>query len=155
MPSVANDILKMMGVKERVGKHFLGKHTTGIKTHHGFHMTPEIVAHIKKHGLPRFATGGRSVEALDRESDEVPIEKRLRDITDKIHLNGSGGKDAYGTGAGGRLAVDFPLSKSVTLHPYLEGSAYKPNNQNTSSQISGAGLSLTKRFDRGGTIRGK
>ena len=155
MPSVANDILKRMGVKERVGMHFLGKHTTGIKTHHGFHMTPEIVAHIKKHGLPRFATGGRSVEALDRESDEVPIEKRVRDALDKIHLNASGGKDAYGTGAGGRLAVDFPLSKSVTLSPYLEGSAYKPNNQNTSSQISGAGISLTNRFDRGGTTRGK
>ena len=153
MPSVANDILKRMGVKERVGKHFLGKHTTGIKTHHGFHMTPEIVAHIKKHGLPRFATGGRSVEALDRESDEVPIEKRVRDALDKIHLNASGGKDAYGTGAGGRLAVDFPLSKNLTLSPYLEGSAYKPNNQNTSSQISGAGLSLTKRFAEGGKAK--
>lgn len=112
MPSVTNDILKRMGVKERVGKFDLG---TGAH-HHGFHMTPEIVAHIKKHGLPRFASGGRSVEALDRESDEVPIEKRLRDITDKIHLNASGGKDAYGTGAG---------------------------------------ISLTKRFDRGGTTRGK
>ena len=361
MPSVANDILKRMGVKERVGKHFLGQHTTGIKTHHGFHMTPEIVAHIKKHGLPRFASGGdisklkaymlkkqgthgaqrveraadevpnlenmyelqalkrafgddkqsavavinpadferyssplsssgapqseidatvkylrsagkfsdvpyldihkngigepiipgseeqlkswrdprivhhngrhrsqaltangeksslvrvspvwdlkkhlkgktheeyldalhkemaktdhmvrpetytledgrdqhrpaialpkmfakggRSVEALDRESDEVPIEKRVRDALDKIHLNASGGKDAYGTGAGGRLAVDFPLSKSLTLSPYLEGSAYKPNNQNTSSQISGAGLSLTKRFAEGGKAK--
>jgi hypothetical protein len=361
MPSVANDILKRMGVKERVGQHFLGQHTTGIKTHHGFHMTPEIVAHIKKHGLPRFASGGdisklkaymlkkqgthgaqrveraadevpnlenmyelqalkrafgddkqsavavinpadferyssplsssgapqseidatvkylrsagkfsdvpyldihkngigepiipgseeklkswrdprivhhngrhrsqaltangeksslvrvspvwdlkkhlkgktheeyldalhkemaktdhmvrpetytledgrdqhrpaialpkmfakggRSVEALDRESDEVPIEKRVRDALDKIHLNASGGKDAYGTGAGGRLAVDFPLSKSVTLSPYLEGSAYKPNNQNTSSQISGAGLSLTKRFAEGGKAK--
>ena len=377
MPSVANDILKRMGVKERVGMHFLGKHTTGIKTHHGFHMTPEIVAHIKKHGLPRFASGGdisklkaymlkkqgthgarrveraadevpnlesmyspealewalgkynpqtalgvikpsdfekyatplpsssrntsgratptadmskyntdtdeyvkylqsirgfsevpmlqfdksevglpimpsikghegrhrnralanrgeqsslvvmaphtnlrsklpnkgfadtheqflkslhkemaktdnmvtpqtytipkdndksifeqerriirpnirlpemfasggRSVEALDRESDEVPIEKRVRDALDKIHLNASGGKDAYGTGAGGRLAVDFPLSKSVTLSPYLEGSAYKPKDQNTSSQISGAGLSLTKRFAEGGKAK--
>ena len=361
MPSVTNDILKKMGVKERVGKHFLGRPTTGINTHHGFHMTPEIVAHIKKHGLPRFAsggdisklkaymlkkqgthgaqrveraadevpnlenmydlralrsafdnktgavavinpadfekyssplsssnippseidatvkylrsvgkfsdvpnlnfhkhdldepiipgyeeiikrrrtprivghngrhrsqaltsngeqsslvttspawdlhkhlkskthpeyldalhkemaktdhmvrpetyeidgadqhrpaialpkmfaTGGRSVEALDRESDEVPIEKRVRDALDKIHLNASGGKDTYGTGAGGRLAVDFPISKSLTLSPYLEGSAYKPNNQPTSSSISGAGLSLTKRFDRGGTTRGK
>ena len=149
MPSVTNDILKRMGVKERVGKFNLG---TGAD-HHGFHMTPEIVAHIKKHGLPRFATGGRSVEALDRESDEVPIEKRVRDALDKIHLNASGGKDAYGTGAGGRLAVDFPLSKSVTLSPYLEGSAYKPNNQNTSSQISGAGLSLTKRFAEGGKAK--
>ena len=104
--------------------------------------------------LPKmFATGGRSVEALDRESDEVPIEKRVRDALDKIHLNASGGKDAYGTGAGGRLAVDFPLSKSLTLSPYLEGSAYKPNNQNTSSQISGAGLSLTKRFAEGGKAK--
>ena len=113
---------------------------------------PEL---FKSGGMAHMATGGRSVEALDRESDEVPIEKRVRDALDKIHLNASGGKDAYGTGAGGRLAVDFPLSKSVTLSPYLEGSAYKPNNQNTSSQISGAGLSLTKRFDRGGTTRGK
>lgn len=54
MPSVTNDILKRMGVKERVSKFNLG---TGAD-HHGFHMTPEIVAYIKKHGLPRFASGG-------------------------------------------------------------------------------------------------
>jgi hypothetical protein len=103
--------------------------------------------------LPKmFATGGRSVEALYRESDEVPIEKRVRDALDKIHLNASGGKDTYGTGAGGRLEVDFPISKSLTLSPYLEGSAYKPKDQPTSSSISGAGLSLTKRFAEGGPV---
>jgi hypothetical protein len=110
---------------------------------------PEL---FKSGGMAHMATGGKSVEALDRESDEVPIEKRVRDALDKIHLNASGGKDTYGTGAGGRLEVDFPISKSLTLSPYLEGSAYKPKDQPTSSSISGAGLSLTKRFAEGGPV---
>jgi hypothetical protein len=54
MPSVSNDILKKMGVAERVGEFDVG---TGVP-HQGFNITPEMLDYIVSNGLPRFKSGG-------------------------------------------------------------------------------------------------
>ena len=54
MPSVSNDILKNMGVAERVGEFDVG---TGVP-HQGFNITPEMLDYIVSNGLPRFKSGG-------------------------------------------------------------------------------------------------
>lgn len=54
VPSVSNDILKKMGVAERVGEFDVG---TGVP-HQGFNITPEMLDYIVSNGLPRFKSGG-------------------------------------------------------------------------------------------------
>jgi hypothetical protein len=56
MPSVSNDILKKMGVAERVGEFDVG---TGVP-HQGFNITPEMLEYIKQNGMPRFQDGGQA-----------------------------------------------------------------------------------------------
>ena len=56
MPSVSNDILKKMGVAERVGEFDVG---TGVP-HQGFNITPEMLDYIKQNGMPRFQDGGQA-----------------------------------------------------------------------------------------------
>ena len=99
-----------------------------------------------------FAKGGRAsiVDALDKASYEETLDRKMERYLNRVRLSGSGGKDAYGTNVGGSLGLDIPLSKDVTISPYLEGYTYKPTNQPIGGQVTGAGANLTMRFKDGG-----
>ena len=110
---------------------------------------------VKTSAPVKMAKGGRAsiIDALDKVSDEESIDHQIERYLNRVRLSGSGGKDAYGTNVGGSLGLDIPLSKDVTISPYLEGYTYKPTNQPIGGQVTGAGANLTMRFKDGGVSR--
>jgi hypothetical protein len=69
-----------------------------------------------------------------------------------VMLSGSGNKNEYGAGLGGKMSGIKQLGKDLELQAYLEGQAFKPKEGKTQKSLTGGGLKLTKRFKKGGSV---
>lgn len=103
-------------------------------------------------GVIHMDKGGTSEEQEAKrygipETPEQELQRYLR----MFRINASGGKDKYGADIGGRLGINIPLSQNVSIEPYFQGSAYKPNSGKVEhGGIAGANLNI--RFNNGGTV---
>jgi hypothetical protein len=98
------------------------------------------VVHMDKGGTPENIFGVA----------ETPEQEFLRYVR-MLRVNASGGKDPYGADIGGRLGINIPLSQNVSIEPYFQGSAYKPNSGKVErGGIAGANLNI--RFNNGGAV---
>ena len=94
--------------------------------------------------------------------DEVTTFKEGGDVTEykpmesdyNIKVVGGGEGDKQGVGGGGRLSVSktFGKDKDWDVEAYVEGNAYKPQKGGVSGNVTGGGLSFTKRFAKGGKV---
>jgi len=98
------------------------------------------VVHMDKGGTPENIFGVA----------ETPEQEFLRYVR-MLRVNASGGKDPYGADVGGRFGINIPLSQNVSIEPYFQGSAYKPNSGKVEhGGIAGANLNI--RFNNGGAV---
>ena len=79
---------------------------------------------------------------------------KLQDLLQRTRIQGSGGKDQYGTGAGGRVTHTVPLGNGMFVSPYIEGNLYKPVGQPAMGGVTGAGLNIGKTWKNGGSVSG-
>ena len=94
------------------------------------------VVHMDKGGAP--------------ESLETP-EQELQRFLRMLRVNASGGKDQYGSSVGGRLGLNIPVSENVSIEPYVQGFAFKPNSGKLmNGGVGGANLNI--RFNNGGKV---
>ena len=70
-------------------------------------------------------------------------------------LVGSGSGDQYGTSAGGRFSVNYPLDDSTNIGAYVEGYGVTPKGRSAFGDITGGGINLTKTFKNGGKTKSK
>jgi hypothetical protein len=70
-------------------------------------------------------------------------------------LHGEGNTNEYGKGAMGRLTATKSVGKDLDVSVYGEGYAFKPKEGKTQKDISKVGLSVTKRFSKGGVAKKK
>ena len=63
-----------------------------------------------------------------------------------VRLMGEGGSDKYYSGGGGRLNLKIPVSKSVTVTPYVEGYAGKEKGGSLKGKVTGGGIRIKKTF---------
>ena len=98
------------------------------------------VVHMDKGGTPENIFGVA----------ETPEQEFLRYVR-MLRVNASGGKDPYGADVGGRFGINIPLSQNVSIEPYFQGSANKPNSGKVErGGIAGANLNI--RFNNGGAV---
>ena len=71
-----------------------------------------------------------------------------------VRVMGGGSSDKYGKGLGGRISATKKLAKDLELEGYLEGFAAKPKSGPSMAELTGGGVKLTKRFAKGGWIKG-
>jgi len=69
-----------------------------------------------------------------------------------LQIMGGGGKDKYGSGAGGRFLTRKQLGKNLDLEAYLDAVASKSKSAGTKGEITGGGIRLTKQFKKGGKV---
>jgi hypothetical protein len=72
-----------------------------------------------------------------------------------FQLRGEGNTNEYGKGAMGRLTATKSIGKDLDVSVYGEGYAFKPKEGKTKKDISKVGLSITKRFSKGGVVKKK
>ena len=58
----------------------------------------------------------------------------------------------YAKGLGGRLSLSKEIAKNLELEGYLDGSAVKPKGGPSKAEITGGGIKVTKRFNKGGKV---
>ena len=91
------------------------------------------VAHLDKGGAP--------------ETPEQELQRFLR----MLRINASGGKDQYGSSVGGRFGLNIPVSENVSIEPYVQGFAFKPDSGKLiNGGVGGANLNI--RFNNGGKV---
>jgi len=91
------------------------------------------VAHLDKGGAP--------------ETPEQELQRFLR----MLRVNASGGKDQYGSSIGGRLGLNIPVSENVSIEPYVQEFAFKPDSGKLmNGGVGGANLNI--RFNNGGKV---
>jgi hypothetical protein len=82
---------------------------------------------------------------------------KLKPLNDNSGLNfrvsGGGSSNKYGTGGGGRVSVSKNIGKNTTVEAYADVGAFKPKGQGVKKDTSGYGLSITKRFNKGGVAK--
>jgi hypothetical protein len=76
-----------------------------------------------------------------------------KDKDTKFSVTAQGGKSKYGAGGGGRVTMKKDLAKDLELQAYLDGYVFDPKNMVAQKKITGGGLSLTKRFKKGGVAK--
>jgi hypothetical protein len=91
------------------------------------------VAHLDKGGAP--------------ETPEQELQRFLR----MLRINATGGKDQYGSSVGGRLGLNIPVSENVSIEPYVQGFAFKPDSGKLMNSGAG-GANLNIRFNNGGKV---
>jgi hypothetical protein len=81
------------------------------------------------------------------ETPEQEFQRYLR----MLRINASGGKDPYGINVGGRLGINIPVRENVSLEPYVQGFAFKPDGGKLiNGGVGGANLNI--RFNNGGIV---
>ena len=107
---------------------------------------------MKRGGVVHMDKGGTPEEQEARrygipETPEQEVQRYLR----MFRINASGGRDQYGTDISGKFGINIPVSKNVTIEPYFQGYAYKPNSGKVEHGGTG-GAYLNIRFNNGGTV---
>jgi hypothetical protein len=70
-------------------------------------------------------------------------------------LQGEGNTNEYGKGAIGRLTATKSVGKDLDVSVYGEGYAFKPKEGKTKRDVNKVGLTVTKRFSKGGVVKNK
>ena len=81
--------------------------------------------------------------------------KEGRGAESKVKVVGGGGADKQGAGLGGRLSTKKEIAKDLELEGYLEGFAVKPKDGSSKAKLTGGGVKLTKRFEKGGEAKSR
>ena len=68
-------------------------------------------------------------------------------------VNAQGSKSEHGSGGAGRITMSKELAKNLELKAYLEGYLSKAKSGDSRGEVTGGGLSLTKRFKKGGPVK--
>ena len=69
-----------------------------------------------------------------------------------LRIMGEGASNEYGSGLGGRVLYNKELDKYLALQAYLEGFAQKQKGEKATGEITGGGVRLIKRFEKGGLV---
>jgi len=69
-----------------------------------------------------------------------------------MNIEGGGGTNKYGTGYGGRAAVNIPVTDNLMLSPYITGGGFKPTDGSHQGNIGSYGIQGSYRFSQGGNI---
>jgi hypothetical protein len=81
------------------------------------------------------AEGTKKWSEPDARVFKEPLKSGLRSS-----LVGSGSGDQYGTSAGGRFSVNYPLDDSTNIGAYVEGYGVTPKGRSAFGDITGGGI---------------
>jgi hypothetical protein len=70
-----------------------------------------------------------------------------------VMITGSGSKNKYGSGVAGKMSTGKQIGKDLEVQAYLEGQAFKPKDGKSQKNVTGGGLKVTKRFEKGGSVK--
>ena len=65
---------------------------------------------------------------------------------------GGGSSNQYGSSLGGRLSGRKQIDDDLDIEAYLQGHARKQKGFPSESKITGGGIKVTKRFQKGGKV---
>lgn len=171
VPQTANDILKSMGVAERV-KPIGVQLDDNVSQHMGFDITPEMREKVMNEGLPAFASGGRveydlpkAMEGVELKYYAPPVSERRamhqereesnQDILDKIlnrlQFNASGTGNKYAKGLSGTLSYTHPIDEDNLLKLAISGHAYKGDGW-SDKDIDSGDIRYIHKFAVGGEV---
>ena len=93
---------------------------------------------------------------MERPLSELSLEDRkllAQAGISPLQVMGGGSKDEFGSSIGGRTAYRKQLGRDLDLEAYLEGRANKGRGTSAKGEITGGGMRVTKRFNKGGKVK--